>query len=177
MLKRFISKNKEKLEKDFLAQVSQSQKIIRKICFHYCQTEDEQQDLFQEIMIALWNSYQSYQGKSKFSTWLYRIALNTAITFYRKEKKHYNQVNLENNSSVQHFHEEHTVPLNEDLKILHDVIQMLSKAEKAIILLYLDKKTYEEISEILGITKNLVGVKINRIKSKMKEKLKVLNYE
>lgn len=137
----------------------------------YCKNATDRQDVFQEILAQLWKSFPSFRNESKVSTWIYRVALNTAISFYRKERKVPEKELIQNSlllSEEIHFEEEQRA----QIAFLYKAINKLTKVEKAIILLYLEEKSYEEISDIMGITITNVGVKINRIKSKLK---KILN--
>jgi RNA polymerase sigma-70 factor (ECF subfamily) len=152
------------LEKEFVQLLNTHAGIIYKVCQLYCRTPADRQDLFQEIVLQLWKSYPKFKQEARFSTWMYRIALNTAITHYRKEQRRPQAVFLEgfempdlaaSNSD------------NEDIRILYKAIEQLSAVEKAIILLFLEERSYEEIAEITGITKNNVGVKLNRTKQKL----------
>jgi RNA polymerase sigma-70 factor (ECF subfamily) len=125
----------------------------------------DKEDLFQEIILQAWKSYNTFRGESLFSTWLYRVALNTALTFFKKEKKRPRTIHTET------FPEqiEYTSPAEEQIKVMYNAIGHLSKIDKALIMLYLEEYTYSEIAEILGITANNVAVKVNRIKDKLKE--------
>ncbi|WP_394746902.1 RNA polymerase sigma factor [Spongiimicrobium salis] len=136
----------------------------------YCDDEEHRKDLFQEILIQLWKSYSSFRGEAKFSTWMYRVALNVAIQDLRKVKKA--QSLFSPSEKFKDILEEKTDPsTDENLKLLHKAISHLSKIEKAIMMLYLDNKSNEEIAEIIGITQNYVRVKMNRIKGKLKKTL------
>lgn len=164
---------KKKLKKDFTRLIEDNQNIIFKVSRMYCNNSVCREDLFQEILLQLWKSFPAYDKNRKYTTWMYRIALNTAISQFRKNK------------SIIDFTDSYpeTVPYqdnfdekNEEAKLLFIAISKLNKAEKAIIMLYMDDCRYEEISEIMGISVSNVGVKINRIKKKLKEYLKDLGY-
>ncbi len=162
------------LKEEFITQIETHQGIIYKVSRMYCDKEQCQQDLFQDILVQLWQSYSSFNKKSKFSTWMYRVALNTAIAQFRKDKRN-------NEDPVPEFPinipEEDSYKEKESKKeIVHWAISKLNKAEKAIIILYMDDYSYEEISEIAGLSISNVGVKINRIKSKLQKILKELEY-
>lgn len=146
--------------------IYEHQKLIHKICNIYGKSTADKEDLFQEITIQLWKSFYSFEHKSKFSTWLYRVALNTAITQKRKERK-----NPEFSSLSGH---EMRIPDTkstdadaEDLLALQSAIRQLKNVDKAIIFLYLEEKSYQKIADIIGITPKNVGVKIVRIKAKL----------
>ena len=134
----------------------------------YRDTREDQEDLFQEIVLQLWKSYPKFRGESKVSTWMYRIALNTAIAIFRK-----NKIELEFNEKIpKEHHSKYIETPSENEERLFEAIRTLNKAERAIIALYLEDYSYNEIGEITGITENYVGVKISRIKEKLKNILK-----
>lgn len=154
-------------ETAFLTLMAEHQGVIHKICRLYRDSREDREDLFQEITFQLWKSFPSFKGTSLISTWLYRIALNTAIASYRKEKPTIDYV-----ETLPEFAEESQ---NEELILrqerLFTAMKQLSESEKAIIALYLDDLSYLQIAEILGISENNVGVKINRIKTKIQQLL------
>ena len=156
------------LEKEFVQIISQNQGIIHKVCSIYCDSEEDRRDLFQEILTQLWKSFPSFRSESKFSTWMYRVALNTAITSFKKSKRQPVQSGIEI-ENFQLAEEEYDHETEMQIKLLHKAIAHLSGVEKSIILLYLENKKYEEIAEITGITQNYVRVKMNRIKKKLKK--------
>jgi len=141
----------------------------------YCHTEFDRQDLFQEIVIQLWKSYPKFRGDSKFSTWLYRIALNTAISDLRKQKKHITltePANLPTEiADIQYYKEK-----EEQLQQLHNAIAQLTEIEKAITMLYLEDRSYDEMEDILGINQNNLRVKMNRIKDKLRKLTKAVEH-
>jgi RNA polymerase sigma-70 factor (ECF subfamily) len=143
------------------------QPLIHKICNIYGKSEADREDLFQEIVIQLWKSFASFEHRSKISTWMYRVALNTAITQKRKEHKRpptnplsIEEMRIPDRSSGPERDED-------ELKALQVAIRQLKSVERAIIFLYLEEKSYKEIAEIIGITPKNVGVKIVRIKAKL----------
>lgn len=145
--------------------------IIYKVCHMYVHDADDRKDLFQEIVFQLWKSLPSFRGESKPSTWMYRIALNTAISHFRSATRKPEQRSL-SAFEFQIADVNERQQLDESVKMLYDAIQQLSRIEKAIIILYLEEKSYQEISEIMGITHSNVGVKINRIKTKLESIIK-----
>jgi len=152
----------------FLKIVEENQDIIYKVCKMYRDSREDQEDLFQEIVFQLWKSYPKFREESKVSTWMYRIALNTAIATFRK-----NKIELEYKESISNDdHANYTDLLSENEERMYEAIRKLNKAERAIIALYLEDYSHREIAEITGITENYVGVKINRIKEKLKNILK-----
>jgi RNA polymerase sigma-70 factor (ECF subfamily) len=140
----------------------------------YCNGKTCREDLFQETLLQLWRAFPSYDRNRKFTTWMYRIAINTAISQFREEKSNI----VEFRSEVpERIYENRNFEENEHVKVLNQAIRRLNKAEKAIIILYMDDHTYEDISEIVGISTSHVGVKINRIKKKLQKHLEELGYE
>lgn len=160
-----------KLEAEFVALLEEHQNIVHKICSLYTQGEAEHNDLFQEISIQLWRSYERFEGKSKFSTWMYRVGLNTAITLYRKNKKRVDTHPL--NSEIKSIEFDQYDPIiDEQLQWLYQQIETFSEIDKALVLLYLEDKRYDEIAETLGITAGNARVKMNRIKERLKKMIK-----
>ncbi|MEM6721788.1 MAG: RNA polymerase sigma factor [Bacteroidota bacterium] len=163
-----MSKN---LEHSFVTELERHQNIVHKVCRIYTSNKDQHNDLFQEITIQLWKAYPKFRGDSKFSTWMYRVALNTAITLYRKSKR---SVKTQDYESVvfKITSEDYDDTEEEQLKLMYKAIKQLSDIEKALIFLYLEDKNYREIAETIGITEVNARVKMNRIKTKLK---KILN--
>ena len=157
-------------EKEFLKQVTDHQAIVHKVCHVYCKDEEHRKDLFQEVLIQLWKSYGSFQGRSKFSTWMYRVSLNVALQYVRKGKVRPAEVAL--SPALQNISEQAPESDEEELQLLYKAIDQLNDVEKAIIMLYLDDKGNDEIAEIVGITQNYVRVRMNRARQKLK---KILN--
>lgn len=156
------------MSKSFLKMVDKNQGIIHKVCKMYRDTREDQEDLFQEIILQLWKAYPKFRNESKVSTWMYRIALNTAIATFRK-----NKIALEFKESIPiDDHSTQTKEPSENEERLFEAIRALNKAERAFIALYLEDYSHREIAEIMGITENYVGVKISRIKEKIKHILK-----
>lgn len=161
----------EALEEQFVKLLQENQNIVHKICRLYTHDQDSHNDLFQEITIQLWKAYPNFRGDSKFTTWAYRVGLNTAITLYRKKKKTINTIEFDST-----FHkvkqEDYNFEEEEKIKLLYSAIGELNDIEKALVFLYLEEKDYSEISETLGITEVNARVKMNRLKGKLK---KILN--
>lgn len=148
-------------------------RIIYKIVNSYCKIEDDKKDLEQEIILQLWMSFDRYNNEYKFSTWMYRVALNTAISFYRKSSKHKERYYDHDYTSIIIVEEEEKQSEKEvQLKLLQKFINELDDLNKAIMLLYLEEKSHQEIAEIIGISKSNVGTKVNRIKTKLKLEFK-----
>jgi RNA polymerase sigma-70 factor (ECF subfamily) len=161
----------QKQEADFVTLLEENQNIIHKICRLYTESEAEHKDLFQEISIQLWRSFERFEGKSKFSTWMYRVGLNTAITIYRKEKKRIDTYIL--NDEISRIEVDQYDPvIDEKLSWLYQKIEKFSEIDKALVLLYLEDKRYDEIADTLGITAVNARVKMNRIKKRLKKMIK-----
>ncbi|WPP48560.1 RNA polymerase sigma factor [Catalinimonas niigatensis] len=155
------------LKQEFTHIVGQHQGIIHKVCRIYRDTPEDQQDLFQEILYQLWKAWPSFRGEAQVSTWMYKIALSTAIARYRKKK------NPEQTFTVRedmHPYEKQE-NIHPEKERLYRAISQLNDADKALITLYLDDYSYEEMAEIVGISVNYVGVKLNRIKEKLSQTL------
>lgn len=162
---------KSEKQKEFLHQLNENQRIIHKICKIYTDNIHDHEDLFQEIVIQTWKSYSDYRGDSKFSTWIYKIGLNTALALFKK--KNYKKEELHEN--LTHFkiyddnnHEEKDA----QIQAMYDAIHLLSDVEKALIMMFLEDKPYKEISEILGIAEGNARVKMNRAKEKLRTLIK-----
>ncbi|WP_339713215.1 RNA polymerase sigma factor [uncultured Kriegella sp.] len=157
----------KKLEHQFVTELENNQNIVHKVCTLYTNDRDSHQDLFQEITIQLWKAYPKFRGESKFSTWMYRVALNTAITLYRKSKR---TIQTQDYESVVFKIKADTYDETEEqqLKLLYGAVKQLGDIEKALIFLYLEDKNYTEIAETLGITEVNARVKMNRIKNKLR---------
>lgn len=156
------------MEREFLQIIKDNQGIIHKVCNIYCDDQDDRNDLFQEIVAQLWRSFPSFRQESKVTTWMYRVALNTAITSFKKLKRRPDQNRL-TYENFQMKDENYDHETEDNIKLLHRAVAQLTGVEKSIVILYLEDKKYEEIAEITGITQNYVRVKMNRIKKKLKK--------
>ena len=158
---------KEKFLNDF----EPNQNIARKICRLYTSNKSDHNDLFQEITIQLWKNYPKFRGDAKFSTWMYRVALNTAISLYRKSTR---TIKTNDISDVVYKIKsvEYDDTEEQQLKSLYKAIRGLNDIDKALVFLYLEDKNYKEISATLGISEVNARVKMNRAKDKLK---KILN--
>ncbi|MBI1769939.1 MAG: RNA polymerase sigma factor [Bacteroidetes bacterium] len=152
--------------------LGQYKALIFKIVRAYAYTSMDQDDLFQEIIIQVWHSIPAFRKESSVITWLYRVSLNTAIKWTRKERKHYQDETLDN---VQHILQE-SKSIDERLTWLYEEIYKLDEIDRSITLLLLDGFSYKEMSAILGITESNVGVKINRVKKLLITKSKKYDY-
>lgn len=156
-------------QEDFIKLIRQHEGIIYKISRVYFEGEDDQKDLYQEIVYQLWKSYESYKSKSKWSTWMYRVALNTAISSLNKQKKGLRKVSSDHLDQIKM--EPFDPVMEQRVDWLYKSIQDLSVVEKGIILLYLEGKSHEEISNITGFSNSNVGTRIARIKQKLKTQI------
>ncbi len=155
-------------EKIFTGVFKENKDRIFRLCYTSLNNKDEVDDLFQEVMINVWRSLESFRNESKISTWIYRITVNTALLFSKRFKTKLNRfANFEPNEldEKQQYENSFQKIFDEELKILHYAISKLNKQDRLIIGLFLEDMSYEEISEIVGISANYVGVKINRIKA------------
>ncbi|MDO6675937.1 RNA polymerase sigma-70 factor (ECF subfamily) [Tenacibaculum gallaicum] len=162
---------KKELENKFLTDFEANQNIVHKVCRIYTTNQNAHNDLFQEITIQLWKNYSKFRGDAKFSTWMYRVALNTAISLYRKSTRSIKTQDF-TDYSFKIKAEEYDDTEEVQLKALYGAIRKLNDIDKALIFLYLEDKPYKEISETLGISEVNARVKMNRAKDKLK---KVLN--
>ncbi|MCT3815217.1 RNA polymerase subunit sigma-70 [Elizabethkingia anophelis] len=160
-----------KQEENFVKQITENQRLIHKVCRIYTDNEVDHEDLFQEITLQLWKSFSGYRGEAKFSTWMYRIALNTAISLFRKSGR---QIRLQSDIDFISLKIECDEYTDEEEKIrnMYKMIHKLSDIEKALIMMYLDDKSYREIGEVLGITEGNARVKMNRAKNNLKSLVK-----
>lgn len=162
-------------EKEFLDQIENHKGIIHKISRMYRDDEDDQKDLFQEIICQLWKSYDSFNHQSKFSSWMYRVALNTAIVYFKKQKRQ--------EDAYANIAKEIEIPTDDaetrEIQLAHfyKALQQLDKIEKALMFYFLEDYSHKEIGENLGITEGNARVKLNRAKHKLKELIKKQGYE
>jgi RNA polymerase sigma factor (sigma-70 family) len=129
----------------------------------------------QEIIYQLWQAYGSYDNKSRFSTWMYRVALNVAISWYRKEKRRNELISPLTGNIIELTDEPDPPDKEHHLKLLQQFINELNELDRALMLLYLDEKSGKEIAEILGLSETNIRTKINRIKEKLKQKFSIIN--
>lgn len=154
---------------NFLDVIESNKGILYKVANSYCRNFEDRKDLVQEIILQLWKSYDNYNETFKYSTWMYRISLNVAISFYRKENS---RKRISNPLTTEIFDFSDTEISEEKVTnfgILNQIISELNDLNKAVMILYLEEKSYKEISEIIGISETNVATKIGRIKSKLKK--------
>ena len=155
------------LEQEFLNHIMQNEDMVHKISNIYASSYEERQDLKQEIIYQLWRSFPSFQGRSKFQTWMYRVGLNTAIYFNKKKAPLTTDL-----SNIEAEEDNSYLELEEQLLKLYLAIRTLGQLDRAIIFLYLEKNSYQQIGEIVGITTKNVSVRIVRGKEKLRQIIK-----
>jgi RNA polymerase sigma-70 factor (ECF subfamily) len=163
-----LTKKNGDIKTEFLDELTKHRGILQKICFIYSKNSLEKDDLCQEIILQLWKSYPSFKHKSTFSTWMYRVALNTALSLTKKPQLFKYTDEIPDRS----FDMEYSMNKSENIMILYRAISQLNKVEKAVILLWLEDKPYEEIADSIGISVKNVSVQLVRIKAKLKELIK-----
>ncbi len=156
-------------EQEFIQAIESHQGVIHKVCHLYMRAPADREDLFQEIVLNAWKGIQHFRGEAKFATWLYRVALNTAVTFYRKERRQPVTGPL---TPILAVAEHPAGTATAELDALYEAIGELSGIDKALVMLYLEDYSYAEIGDIMGITANNTAVKMNRIKTKLRESSK-----
>ena len=156
-------------QQHFVKLIKENEGIVFKIALVYAFNEEDQKDLYQEIVYQLWKSFDSFRGDAKVSTWMYRIALNTSITHLKKEKKKGSRVPIDSVllNKIEHI----DTLMDERIQLLYKHIKQLNTIEKGVVLLYLEGKNYEEIAAITGFTVSNVGTRLNRIKQKLKSQI------
>ena len=161
------------IEKEFARLINDHKALIHKVCRIYAYSVADRQDLFQEIVINLWKAYPKFKGLSHFSTWMYRVAINTSITILRRQKDFItsfepdqlpSEITEENDAGEEQRHE------------LNQAITQLNEIEKSIVMLYMEDCSYEEMEDILGITQGNLRVKMSRIKDKLRQLTKNSNH-
>lgn len=164
---------KHELQEFFVATIEQHKGILFKVARTYCPNDEDRQDLIQEMMIQIWKSIHKYNDQYKISTWLYRISLNVAISFYRKNTNRINKFTILKEQTVVREPEDKSEQEHQ-LILLEQFISELKEIDKALMILYLEDKSYIEIAEILGMSVSNVGTKIGRIKDKLKTRFSQL---
>lgn len=162
-------------QKAFLKQINHNKDIIHKISKMYMDNVLDQEDLFQEIVMQLWKAYPSFKGTSKFSTWMYRVALNTAIVFFKKENRKIDKTPLQEQIEIADIND--SADKEEKLAYLYNAVHELNQIEKALIFLFLENQSHKEIAQNLGISEVNARVKLNRTKEKLQQIIKNNGYE
>ena len=150
----------------FLDTVACHEGMIRRICHVYSTEKVTNEDLYQEAMVALWNGLKSFKGKSSLSTWIYRVVINSCISFLRHNDSKTLYISTE---SIKEIPDSTTSYCKDDYECLTYLISRLSPLDKALILMWLDERTYKEISDVTGLAPNLVGTRLTRIRTKLRK--------
>ncbi len=159
----------DKTEK-FLSVMESHKGIIYKVTNAYCHGIEDRKDISQEITAQLWKSFGNYNGQYKYSTWIYRIALNVAISYHRQKNRRQNTFNAATESILDFADTEPANETEENLILLQRFVAELKELDKALMLLYLEEKSHREMAEIIGISETNVATKISRIKTNLKQK-------
>lgn len=157
------------LDDSFIQAINQNLGIAHKVCRLYFMDMDDREDVLQEMLYHLWRSYPNFSGRSKFSTWMYSVCLNTALTYFRKNKKQKHEYLSTTHHQIPDASSENK---DETINMLFEVIAMLTPVNKAIVLLYLENMSYEEIADITGLSKSNVSVRLVRIKKELEVEMK-----
>jgi RNA polymerase sigma factor (sigma-70 family) len=165
--------DKQEQQQFFQEIIEQHKGILFKVARAYCPDEEDRKDLIQEMMIQIWQSVHKYNDQFKISTWLYRISLNVAISFYRKSTTRANRFAVLN-EQMSEMSTEDKAETEQQLNLLEKFISELKEIDKALMILYLEDKSHAEIAEILGMSVSNVGTKIGRIKGKLKTRFSQL---
>jgi RNA polymerase sigma-70 factor (ECF subfamily) len=158
------------LKEQFLLLIETQQGLLHKVCHMYCHSQQDREDLFQDIVLQLWRAYPTFRGGSKVTTWMYRIALNTAITRLRKQTKAEPFAELGPEAFQVPAVEEGS---SEEMAAMYRAIRRLSQVDQALTLLYLEDCSYREMAEVLGISEANVGFKLNRIKAQLRKLINI----
>lgn len=159
-----ITMRHSEAEKEFEDAIAENGGIIAKVCYYFSSDAEEFKDLRQEVLYNIWRGWGRFRKDSKVSTWIYRISFNTCVSFQRKEKHHKSAISID---SLLDYPVEEEISKLEKYNKMHEMIARLSYEERAIILLWLDENSYDEIADIMGLNRNTVAVKIMRIKEKL----------
>lgn len=162
-------------QQDFLNMVKAHQGLLHKICNLYESNAGDREDLFQEMVLQLWKSFSSFRQEAKISTWIYRIALNTALSSIRKSKQRV-PVSYPEWIPYEASDEKQDGAQEEQFRFLYQAITRLTEIERALVMLYLEDKSYDEMEAIMGISSGALRVKMNRIKEKLREQTKNFEY-
>lgn len=163
-------------EVTFLKLINQHKGILYKASRIYADSTEDREDLQQEILIQLWKSYQNFKGNSEFSTWMYRVAINTAITYLKKEKqRNSNQTTSDHQYEI--LQEDYNPKKDKQLDVFYHAVQELNPLEKAVIFYFMEGMSHKEIGNNLGLSEGNARVKLNRTKEKIQQIIKKAGYE
>lgn len=155
-------------QETFISIIKEHRNLIYKICLTYCKDPENRKDLEQEVLIQLWNSFKKFDGRVKLTTWMYRIALNTAISYYRSDSRQRKRLVSLDTTIITLTQTEYDTQTEEHLSTVYSFFNRLNDMDKALIILYLDDNKYKDIADILGISETNVATKISRIKQTLK---------
>jgi RNA polymerase sigma-70 factor (ECF subfamily) len=158
----------------FISVIETNKGIIYKVAHAYCIHAEDRKDLIQEIIVQLWKSFNRYNDEYKYTTWMYRIALNVAISFYRKENRRKRLTDPLSDNILDLVEDNALIETNKNIGYLNQFIAGLKELDKALMLLYLEEKSHKEIAEITGISETNVATKIGRIKKILKQKFSTI---
>lgn len=164
--------SRQSRQERFLLLLEEHKKILYKVAGSYCRNPSDRQDLAQEIVVQLWRSFDRYDDRQRFSTWMYRIALNVAISFYRSESRRKRSTVPAEDFILEIADDRASAEPDENLLLLQRYIAQLDELDRALIILYLDGNRYDTIAEVLGISETNVGTKISRIKQRLRRDMK-----
>ncbi|HMR19896.1 MAG TPA: RNA polymerase sigma factor [Sphingobacterium sp.] len=162
-------------EKDFIALLEKHKAILYKVSRIYMDTQEDREDLVQEMTFQLWKAYVAFEGRSMLQTWMYRVALNTALTFFKKEKRKVDKIPITEN--IDKAEEVSLKNKEEQLDYFYQAVHQLNKVEKALVFLFLEGQSHREIASNLGISEVNARVKLNRTKEKLQQIIKENGYE
>jgi RNA polymerase sigma-70 factor (ECF subfamily) len=160
--------NVQAAQHEFVRRIDRNRAILFKVAAAYCRNRSDREDLVQEIIAQMWRSYDRFDERSSFSTWMYRVAVNVAISFLRSETRARRHDVVADDALLEAIPAPHSSEADDRLSVLHDLVAGLDPLNRALMILYLDDRPYSEIAAILGITETNVGTKIGRIKQRFK---------
>jgi len=162
----------ESQKQNFIRVINANQGIVRSLCKAYYTRSEDQKDAYQDIILQLWKSFDTFRGESELSTWIYRVSLNTLLTKVRNERNKIITEPLQTSDDITHH-----AMADDDRELLRVVLQSLKDVDKAIVILFLEGYKNKEISQILDITPTNVSTRLNRVKTELKTKFKNHGYE
>ena len=160
--------SKPAVQERFVTLLEEHKRILCKVASSYCRNPEDRPDLIQEMVVALWKSFGRYDDRYRFSTWMYRIALNVAISFYRSEVRRTRHTVPAGNSVLEIATAPESAAPDDEFRLLQNLMQQLDELDRALLILYLDGNPHDTIAGILGISETNVGTKISRIKQKLR---------
>lgn len=154
-------------QQKFMQLVNENKRTIYKVCYMYASGEDHLKDLYQEVLANLWQGIDSFRGEAKASTWIYRTAINTCVTYYRRHDRHNNE--MSSLDTIANLADAGDSGRSEQIAEMYRLIGQLNKMDKALILMWLDERSYDEIADVTGMTRNNVATRLRRIKQRLIE--------